>query len=1144
MYNDNPFMGQPYASGYFNAPTAYLTAPNMMYGPTYGQMNPESWAMMPTPYGGIIRNPVINPYYVSMIQNPVRGFFTYTVPLFMPPKGISPLLYDNYKTELKYETAAQAAGIGITTLTTSIGGRIGGIPGAIIGTMAGMALSGAIGTAAGRVTQIHETANLLNLGTSHSKYGIGISMANAADLYKMFTKEGSTNAHFTSEEYQLTFSELARNGLLDDTLDMTGLKASLRKMKNVVEKLQDLFQDGNIKDIVASLRQLRMIGVSIDDIDSISVGTSVAATVMGQKPTDYLTNAIGQATQMSTPTGLSAPSLVRLKNTINIGVTNYDNIKELTSKFIKGESRKHIAEKLMNLLVGSTTEMSSMGDMLFGMGGMSPQQYIYASLAAGLQEYNKEHNSNISLKEVMVSPELRNKIARDYAPSAMKHLLEKYHGDTQKAVADLTKNDAYFAMTFYNPQALSMATRKINHADKLLINYLTFMAHKENVVDTLTTYFPGRTQQSLKLFEILKKNPNLFQSLEQTKEKKIKEAQVDEEAIKMLSNASLAGKWEKTKQKIQHLLANIAESLTLKPSAPGIVSPFKSNRELSVYYNAFKEFKKPITSSFVGGINPYATLTGDELKATHWWSGFRTFFLGDGRLSNSQRLIGYVTGDWSFTYGIEDMKKVWAYKKASLEAYNVFKKDLVKFAKDPHSDEFEKRYSVYFERLKNLSPFMEGFVSSNLKTQYGMQDKKASEIFKETIRQAKELARALEELKNKTNKTAEDKKRIKELENRFYKTVNSIDTLYQSVNFIGTKMFKDAGKEVTKDNLENLAVTAYKMKNNNEQAYDSIVKGMATKWHVTEKVARHYLDNLAKLGGMIETGGKQKDKAEEILKETAIKSSPVYYGTMPTLVTKNLYAAMSFASSGITEDIAKATSVLGGADKLIQAFNKLSAASKSYGASDTTQDVLNMYALESIDLGKGVNKENKQMVISLFQKLKSNWEDLSGGYAIKIKEGGKEKEIKSFKDFMKLDATGKKEVLQQLITAPLLTTVAGRLDIDPSDITKSPKTLKAFQKLMTGLFTYKDGRFQFKGGLRGAEEFLSKNKDVANFLQSHGIKTTVGGLMKLERAINGDTSTKIDTTNSLLRDIKKELVEINANLSHKIPHVRSKTDGS
>ena len=1107
----NDFMGGPFQAGFMNAPAAYMSGATM-YGPTYGQFSPEAQALMPTPYGGGANLPYISAFRTTMTNHPFKSFLTYTLPFFTAPKGLTPVFYNNYIAEAKTEALQSTQMMGLSTALGFAGNFLGGPLGAIAGSLLGMGMSKITGQASGRQMQIHEIGNLLHLQEGSNSFGVGISVAQAGNLYKMFAKSGMTDINMQEEEYQLAFGSLARNGMIDDTGDFSQAKENIKKMKNIIVGLQDLFQNGDIKTIVASLRQLRNIGIFTDDLSSVSVSSSVAANMLGQKPTDYITNTIGTAQAESGMTNFSTAALFRLHNNINIAT---DSIKNVKGYFMKGLSTTDISQRFEQVLANSMAETSNptMQNTLLSNGIFSAQAYTLTAVEAGLQAYNKAHKTNYSLNDALTNPNLIHTITDKYAKKAMKEAYKKY-GSAENIFSHFSQADTSYMATMFDPQAMAAALKNVTNISQFMPGWEKQLISHKAAFNEIDKLLPGQLANTKKILDIFNSNPMLMSKMLRESNDKIKKTKIDEQAIQQLRNDSVEAWFTKIKNRVQYSAAMSIEDMT--PS-----SELRELRDLKgkQIMNAAKVLdmtKKFNPSNQISNLfNGYATFDDGVFGA-----GIIAAFEG-GKTSTTQQVLSHAMDVHGISLNESTIANLLKYRHLSALSEIKYMRGLNKYFSssieltNPGESNFINTYENYYKNLKEFKG--QPYVLNGLDV--SVKDKEGLQVFRELVRSTKELANRIMELSSKKNLTAKEKKELAEDKKQLSINRNSFRSLYTGTVMGGADLFKETNQDITAGKVQSFAKYLITLKHTDQKSYDQLVKGYASLNHVTESVARHNLDLLA--------NNADNKKYFEV---SALKASSLFNSSYAAkMFVKGATADFTFSggSSKILSTVAKfkdMNTFLKAFNYLNKASNASSAALLSFGqkgvgdADESTKKILSYLSLGTLHL----TKEQTKAVNNLFSDLKTNWEQYTGGHSITI-DG---KKISSFKDFANSSNKIKKDFISQIASSSILINAATKLGVN-SEKLGSKEGQEMLQRLFKtgkngGIVEFKNGHFQLT-----KEAFANlnteKEKEVLKFF---GVGANRYGLHKLVNELNEKSSTQLDKTNNILNKIYNKLDQI------------------
>jgi len=562
--------GAPIDPSYYASMMGNMSNQNVFRSPTYGMFGDEYSHMIHNPFGGQFQSPAFNSYYSSMLQNPIKTFFTYKVPLYMAPTGINPTVEDNYMEESKFQGISSAISLG-----SSIGGTMGGaalgslvMPG--VGTVIGSILGGMAGGKGGDIlagkfgeaAQIHESSMMLN--TSVGGYnGVGLNMGQAASINTMIRKDSVNDPQFTAEEGQYSFNELAKHSLINDTGNFSDIKMHFKKMKHIVEDLRDVF-NGDIKGVISSLRRFSTLGIDDYEMKRTMNTFSVAAIQKGQKIEDYTNDTLNRANSISSTTGLSKATSIGLKATLD-SATDY--IGKGTKGFYNNSvGSKQISEEFVNNVTTAISQTGRTGSLLLGSGGMSAQQYLLSHFEAGIQEYNKENGSDLGLMDVINNENLQKEMFRGgYVKKGWKKLNYKHDGDLGAIYSELSRDDSNYMSSMLDPNKTAFFTSKINSMDseKVIINYMANLKKNLGNIDmkTLKSINPQSFDVISKILQMNEQNPELFRKISEASNKRDELVEKGEEHNKYIRNHSLEGMFRKVYNRFGYMSARAVSGI-------------------------------------------------------------------------------------------------------------------------------------------------------------------------------------------------------------------------------------------------------------------------------------------------------------------------------------------------------------------------------------------------------------------------------------------------------------------------------------------------------------------------------------------------------------------------------------------------------
>ena len=1095
MGPQNDFMGGQFANGYYNSAMGYMSGANM-YGPTYGQFGYDALSTMNTPYGGSLSAGHIAPFYGSMINHPIRSFFTYTVPIFKAPKGINPIVYDNYMQETKQE-AISSAGMAVVGFAAaeagakiggSVAGGYGAVGGALVGTAVGIVGSKYVGAQTSRILQIHETANLLNLTHGGGRFGVGISMQDASSLNLMFAKEASKNANITQNEYQQMFSGLAQNALLDDTGDFSGVKRSLKKMKTVIVKLQDLFQNGDIKNIIGALRQLKMLNLNTSELSDLSVSAAIAGTVMGQKPRDFINNAIGEANNLTHVTGLSRGGLVRIISQLAI---SHDVVnKALTGLVVGGSSTKNNQEIYKNIFSNAFQEMNNQqtSSIFLSRGAFTAQQYMTTALTAGLQKYNKEHHTNKKLVDVEKNPELVKEISTKYAIPAIQEMLKKHHGDVHAVYAELAKKDQSYATSFWTPEGNSLANKYITNINTMLGGWGKMIAGDKGLKNVLSTFYPTQASNILKIYKMLQQNPELFSDQAKESEATKEKASIEEKIIEHNRNISGAGRVQKYKATaLNKLPAEVAAKMVFKKteefenegiSQDEFIGSMKMMKKLS---DINFSNKGTLPSNKKIGITNDFDVFGDGMGINESISQLKT--IKGKKLEDSQTLLQMALGD-SHSFSAKDIKELGVYKRAAINTFAKYNNALEEYVKTGDKDDLKFLYDENLENIKNHSTYT--YVKNGI-LYMGMDQK---EKLSNSMLVTKKISRLT--LYRKALSTAKTKKEKEQISGEINQTKAELEILHKSSKIGIADLMKSLGFGTSKDEL----IKAQKQ----------------VKEALAGKNSKKLIDSLAKLEGVGTDVSKQQlenfvGEKKETLAAISVLTNPITTGTLNNIV-KNTKTTKLAALTG--KELTNFYRTTGGdVNKMVKLLGDLTNTTSKDGEPNIVNSII------SGSDGTKTQVESAQKFVNTmnfaFKQTfgKTGWTYNGVTY-------------KSFKDIVNAkDKNGKHTTLKAFLKEDGVSIAArgilGRIGVDPNNLTTKTMGALIGEK---GLFTVnKQNQFVLSNYAKTHMKELEKNKDVKRLMEQAGLSTTASGFNLLQKELNGKKIPQIDRTNEILKQI-------------------------
>ena len=1101
MGPQNDFMGGPFASGYYNSAMGYMAGANM-YGPTYGQFGYDSFSMMGTPYGGMMSPGHTAPFYGSMLNHPVRSFFTYTLPVYKAPKGINPVLYHNYIDETRQE-AISSFGMGAVTFATGlaggkIGGAMGGGAGAVVGTIGGtllgMVASKYVGAQTSRILQIHETSNLLNLAKGSNEYGVGITMKQASSLNMMFAKAASKDANITQEEYQQIFSGLAHNALVDDSGDFSGVKNSLKKMKKIVVNLQDLFQNGDIKNIIEALRQFKMLDLNTAELSQFSQSAAMAATIMGQKPRDFINNAIGQAVNLSETTGLSAASLVK----INISnVAGMGSITKATKKYnSKGTSSKNLLEKWTDVSTKALQEQNNpqIEKLFFARGSFTQQQYMLAGAAAGLLEYNKAHHTHYTLAEAEKQPELMKTVFNKYGVDALRKMLDKHHGDASAVYSELESKDKTYARMVFDPQATKDALKDLHNPMEYLNEWAKHIDQHPYLKKILGQIAPGATKNIREVMEIVKDNPDLYWNIMQ-KDKAMKlRTQRELKANQHRRNDSIQGFIQTTKAHVINRFASKTADELVAENTEKFTSNGVSNDEFSAMADLYRKIGKDKKEPTDGKYDFITVTNGSDIfGSSHMYSNVvRHLFTSLGKnLKDDAELLNATLGQDKH-YTEKDIKELWRYKRAavySLANYSRTVDNYIKTGDDTYLQRLRHLTSMDFES-KNSDDIPTDIFDGEL---YMQMDKKTKENNDVLI--SKKLKRL--EIYRTALKTAKTKKDKDFLMQKINKTATEIKILHKSSRVGMADLMKSLGFKTDKDSL-------IKARDEMRDALkagegDDIANSVAKMEGVGKDVAMQQIKNLAGL----------TDKAMGAI---ATITNPISIDSLNKFTKNTKWTKVAATTGDALTNLYRMTD--GNLGKIDTILNNYAKAVKDGNADDFV----------------GILKQSGNATKEQIAAAKKYHDTLGKVFKEIFGDKGFTYKGKTYTDvdtlFQNKDALNAflKHTASSVQAVGLLKRVGINADLMTGGAVKQMMSTLVDKK--KGLFTIKDGKFVFSDYAKNHLDELTSDSNVKKLLNDAGLSDTKSGLELLKKELNGQRVHQLDKTNELLKQIL-EVIKVN-----------------
>jgi len=1161
MYS--PFAYDPYettGSSYYSPLSGYLAAPHVFNPSTYGQYAPDTMAMMRTPYGGAFQTPMSNNYYGTMIAHPFKSFLTYKLPIFMAPAGLNPVLFNNYESEAKAQGAMGATGFAVGTgmsmalgaVGASFGGPIGAIAGSLLGDALGSTIMAPLNTAAGRIIQTHEAANLLNV-VGAGNNGFGISMGQATKLYKDFTSSAVDHPRFSPEEQQLTFNELARNSMIDDSGDFGEVEMNVKKMKNIVEKLRDLF-NGSIKQTIQALRQLNLTGISSEDFVHVTAAAGVAAANKGQTTADYINNAVNTSQITAGQTGFSKGTMFELKTMLDSTTDIVGNAVEQYYK--KGLSNKDRVEKFQTDFVRSMSVLGMHGDILLANKSMSPQQYVLTALEAGIQKYNKDTGEHLTLRDVINNKQLQEKIMDRYGVKELRKLEQQYNGDYSKIFKHLADKDNsyYYDVLDFRRTANDLKRMDSKKVLNLISDYWPHMSSKLKdllVHKKLGMLNPEEYDSTLKMLNIYNNNPDLFGKIFNTSEQRTENAIAKDRWQRLKAENSFQAVFRRVKYKFQETMADMVSWIpgfgddeTFKPLNTKV-----AQGKISKYYNVLNKMgTAKLDDMLVQGYFP-SSFEGNVFSA------LRRTFIGSGNERDvSNRMQDLLGGQW-FSYNREDFPHIWAAAKhrrramedmyhtvelwskgdigATAKLATYFSKKRTEdetnlaFTGIGATDEFKNYFKKLTQTITEINNAMKeakakiGEAQFNIMNSNDVREDLLKKLnyngsYEEMIQKAHEDKK----LKNKIIKTYEEVGLSQEQANALYnyeyskikkqKTVNEMKTIYTADEAGTVGILRQMGykEDIKYDDVKDISEALKTNPVFKKKFIESLMKSN----HISKEVATKVVNYLG------EYGNKDSNIRADVLSFNQISQEDY----MEVFKKDNIISNM-FKKGAAVETLKAMQTYKNNFNKFYKGIKVLQENEESndyYGSSENSKKIMSF-----ITSGKYFdNKEQLSATRKVYESLKEYF-DKNG----KLEFGGRT--YMSLKEFVS-DERAFKLYTKKILSAGFASQISKKLGIDAY---KDPEDV---MKLIKGAFKYDEqtGKFTLK-----SKEELDKNfKDLPGLLKKLHLGDSYADLGRIENQLNGDNSLK--QTNSWLQSIYRVLEEIkngdDKNLKIKNPHMR------
>jgi len=1159
----SPFTYDPMqqaSNQYYSGMTGQFMPNTGFNRPTYGQFGMDYEHMMATPYGSQFMAPSSNIYYSTMVSHPVKSFLTYKLPVFSAPKGLNPVAFDRYYAESQAQGAMSMASFGIGVAATSIGARfgasvggpIGGIIGAGIGMAASPFLTKGYDDALAKTIQIHEASNLLNTTEGGNQFGFGLSMGQSARLYKSMTSEATKNTNFSPEEAQLTFSELARNSLIDDTGDFTQIKGSFKKMKNVVEKLRDLF-NGDIKQVIHSLRQLNTAGVDSSDLATVSVTMGLAAAQMGQNTADYATNSINTAIQRSAQTGFSKSVSMQLGATLDsvtdiIGKATgniYGN--NISSK----EKTRRFKDDFFNTIQATT--FGPLSNILLANNMMGSGQYLATSLEAGIQEYNQANGTNYSYRDVIANKGLQKKIWEKYANPAMKRLEKEYNGDYSRIFNYLSKKDTGYMLAMTNQDILGHDLKEMS-AKEITTQTFKYFSKFKNVLPEflektgLERINPEMYESVKRIMGTVKNNPNIYSDIMTTSQRR---AELFAEKNKFLQERRIysgQGLWESAKAHVKDFFAGGIEMFASKKDFDGILTSGQTpSSSLSDLYKYSKGFDFNKLSNMVYNSN-YINDTS--------FSPFRPIerMFDNKKISNSSERMKYLMGDgWiDLNYGEEDVKRIWSYQARRTRGYSRGLEQISKLEKGDLSG------LKPLESLESKSYDVESMMGASLlnnDNSIGAVSDKISETTKNIVKGVKEAIEAYNKIKESfesanndiVSKVVNSDKFIKNLamyERKIHGFKgNDLQVLKKASEkgVLGEDasegVYKITGLDVNKDDLSKLINSKLKIKEKAHEArlqyvvgeggVQGLLRDMGYKGTTTYQGAKKILDVLKNndtlrekfLSNIQDRYGVSKEAAKNVYENLMEYNKDESKKRMQVnALTFNTIGEMKFKNILKDTSVSRFYKFSGGADTIVRAMN-----SEGGDINKLRKDLLAQAELDK-KIGGLSDDEGAGGLRTLVGKSPASANNLYSSMKSFMKENGGEIEINGHK-YTKIDKLlENKEDFNDFVKSQAAlgfgSKISSKLGIDGLDPTKAA----AMQDIIAKNFTFdkKTGKYEIKKGISKEDK-----QAIIEDLKKLNLGKDSVALDRISEALN-NSSDNLKTTNTILNRIYNVLTSIDS----------------
>jgi len=1109
----------PYDAGdTLNPLYGFLASSHMFSGPTYEMFGSDAMALLNrTPYGGQFATPFANPYYTHMIYSPMRAFFTFKVPFFAPPKGLNPAFEQQAIDTAILQGRATLATVASTLAGAEIGGRLGAMAfsgggpfgtmaGYLLGNFAGGALGAIIGnkiaSTYGRIAQVHDISSLLNTDVGGYDFGIGLNVEQSSKIYKDFAKYSVEHPGYSIREQILSFKQLAKAGLIDDSGNFTEIKSNLKKMKQIVFKLQDIFGDGDIKEIVEGLRKLRMLGVSESDLMNVSTLTSIAAVAKGQDVKDYLANTANIAFQYSQITGVNQAVLAQqfMKLDANAGF-----IGMYTKNFFNASSNKDRTTMFKEVLAKSFSEMLMNQDLLLSQNAPSAQQYVLMSEEAGLMAYNKKHGTHYKMSDILVNHHLRREIDKEYAQEAMDKLIKEFHGDYRKVFHYLSKQDSSFQATLLSKEKTMQAIKSASDTKEILDKYLKdILPNLAPIIDKLNeTGMQDQIHNLSKLVEIVKQHPDLFESVDRMSKDKIEKNKTIEETNRLLRNTAFTTMWKKFYYGFEHFMSEIADNLI--PLHKSYSEYVKENKiKAGEYLSLIKGL----------GIKDYKLDLSSIEKKYIDFSDINMHFLNvfkyhSNSLDYAREIISRITGHVynpiaSGELSDEAVINALQAKKMS----KLFLHSMFKLVDKGDYDTLAYHLSALGESLKKADSKSGPYEDAERGLIY--HSKRLGDLFQELSDEFTKTVQTIKNLNNEIETLPKDSQKRKELEKELAKQTEHLNQLktetkvgltYKETGLAGIyKMLGGEGFFTLGDIQEFLEAI------NN----DSVLKGRATddlakKLHISRKMAAQILTDA-------------QYSSEKAKTFHLIMGNNVGFDHNFSLLNQSKGLA-KLVTGGLANDLFNINKVFKGDwDKAIKTMKEYEKHLKAVKGNK-------LFALLETEGNK-----NQLNSIAHFEESLKDIIKRAGG-SLRLKVGGKEVEIKTPEDFFnKLSEKDMKKVFRAVAGIGFGTYMSEKLGININP----DETIK-FSKLMASVFkTSADGKIHLQDTSKMIENYKKmfglqgkSDKDILSAINQDLRKFGLGGMSNLQNIIESlNSNNPLAKTNTLLTEIKDVLVQI------------------